>query len=408
MRCAPCHGETLQGASAGPLAGAAFAAAWTPGGLVGDRANSQLTVEDLDFIIRTTMPKGAPGRLTAKETAPAPPPLRVMGDASAVPKSGGPSQAELTAAETDTRDWLYHTHDYSGARYVALDQINERTAGQLRAVCAFQVGTDSSFQTGPIVYRGTMYITTVRDATNCRPKWPYTWVPRGHEVWLNNRGVAMQDGYVVALSAATGALIWAVKAADASQGETFTMAPLLFEHLVLIGPAGSENGISGWVGAFRLRDGSLVWKFQTVPGATQDGSESWRNPKEIKLGGGSVWTPFSLDPEKGQLFVAVTNPAPDLAASLRPGKSAVSLEGKRPGDFSGDHRWKGRHLASREPRRPRSGLFHAHHYYQKCKRGGISGGRSDMPRRAGRSRMERAGAESRDEHALCECGGLVQ
>lgn len=370
-RCAACHGETLRGGSAGPLAGPA--AAWTGDDLVGDWADSQFTVDDLDFIIRTTMPKGAAGKMgaeeytavltyilqqngydagstplhvgsprmkqarlrfgTAKELAAVPPPLRVAGDEGAVPKGGGPTQEELSRAADSTRDWLYHTHDYSGARYVALDQINERNAALLRAVCVFQVGDEGNFQTGPIVYQGTMYITTTRgtlalDATNCRPKWQYTWAPRNHEVWRNNRGVAIKDGYLVrgtsdgyllALNATSGALIWAVKAADAKQGETFTMAPLLFEDLVLIGPAGSENGISGWVGAFRLRDGSPVWKFQTVPGATRAGSESWGNPKGIKLGGGSVWTPFTLDAEKEELFVAVTNPAPDLPANLRPG-----------------------------------------------------------------------------------------
>jgi alcohol dehydrogenase (cytochrome c) len=262
-----------------------------------------------------------------------PPPLRVTGELSAVPKGGGPSQEELTAAEISTRDWLYHTHDYSGARYVALDQINEKNASHLQAVCAFQVGGDSNFQSGPIVYHGTMYITTPRDtvaldATNCRPKWRHRWAPREHEVLLNNRGAAIKDGYLVrgtsdgylvALNAASGALVWATKAADARQGETFMMAPLLFEDLVLIGPAGSENGISGWVGAFHLRDGSPVWKFQTVPGATPQGSESWGNPKGIKLGGGAIWTPFSLDPSAGELFVAVTNPVPDLPANLRPG-----------------------------------------------------------------------------------------
>lgn len=384
-RCAACHGETLQGGSAGPLAGPAFAAAWTLGGFVGGWADSQLTVDDLDFIIRTTMPKGAAGKMgaeeytavlayllhqngyaagsrplragsprmkqarlrfgIAKELAAAPPPLRVAGDAAAVPKGGGPAQEELNRAADSTRDWLYHTHDYSGARYAALDQIDARNAGQLRPVCVFQVGDEGNFQTGPIVYQGTMYITTTLgtvalDATTCRPKWRHTWLPRDNEVWRNNRGVAIKDGYLVrgtsdgylvALNAGTGALVWAVKAADAKQGETFTMAPLVFEDLVLIGPAGSENAISGWVGAFRLRDGSPVWKFQTVPGATLAGSESWRNPKGIKLGGGAVWTPFTLDVEKGELFVAVTNPAPDLPANLRPGdnrytNSAVVLE----------------------------------------------------------------------------------
>ncbi len=320
-KCAACHGESLQGGSAPALAGADFAAAWSADDASADWADAQRTVDDLDFIIRTTMPKTGAGKLKpeeytailayvlqqngyaagptplrtgsplmkkarlrfsgAKDQVSARPPLRIAGDAAAVPIGGGPTQTELDQAAESTRNWPYHTHDYSGSRYAALDEINATTASQLRPVCVFQVGDDSDFQSGPIVYQGTMYITTTRstialDATNCRPKWRYTWNPRTHEVWRNNRGVAIKDGYVVrgtsdgyllALNGATGALIWAVQAADARQGETFTMAPLIFEDLVLIGPAGSENAISGWVGAFRLRDGSLVWKFR-------DGSRS--------------------------------------------------------------------------------------------------------------------------------------
>ena len=282
--------------------GLAFAARWTSGW-----GDSKLTVDDLDFIIRTTMPKGSPGKMAAEEytavltyilqqngyeggpstplvagsarmkqtrlrfgigtESATAPPLRVPGDPAAVPKGGGPTQEELNLAANSTRNWLYHTHDYSGTRYAALDQINEQNAGQLRPVCVFQVGDEGNFQTGPIVYQGTMYITTNRstvalNATDCRPKWRYTWAARAADVWPNNRGVAIKDGYLVrgtldgyllALNADTGKLVWAVKAADAEQGETFTMAPLLFEDLVLIGPAGSENGISGWVGAFGCR-----------------------------------------------------------------------------------------------------------------------------------------------------------
>ena len=382
MRCAACHGDHLQGGAAGALAGPAFARAWSNAGNWG---NSKLTVDDLDFIIRTTMPKDAPGKLSAedytevlafilqqngyetgpkplhagstlmkktrlrfgttKEAALAPPPLRIEGNPAAVPKGGGPTQAELNNAADSTRNWLYQTHDYSGSRYVALDQINDTNAGQLRAVCAFQTGGEGDFQTNPIVYQGTMYITTLEetialDTTNCRPKWKYTWTPRARVVWPQNRGVAIKDGYLVrgtsvgyllALNAANGELIWAVKAAEAAKGQTFTMAPLIYQNLIVIGPAGSENGISGWVAAYRLRDGSLVWKFDTVPGATRQGSKSWGNPKGIKLGGGSVWTPFTLDPKTGTLFVAVTNPAPDYAANLRPGanlytNSVVALD----------------------------------------------------------------------------------
>ena len=62
------------------------------------------------------------------------------------------------------------------------------------------------------------------------------------------------DGYLLALNAETGTQLWARQVAKPAEGETFTMAPMLFEDLVLIGPAGSENNVQGWVGAFRLAD----------------------------------------------------------------------------------------------------------------------------------------------------------
>ena len=117
------------------------------------------------------------------------------------------------------------------------------------------------------------------------------------------------------------------------------MAPLIFEDLVLIGPAGSENNIQGWVGAFRLTDGSPVWRFNTVPKPGEPGYETWQNPKGIPMGGGAVWTSFSLDPETGDLYVAVTNPSPDLPVHLRQGdnlytNSIVALD-----VHTGERRW---------------------------------------------------------------------
>lgn len=82
------------------------------------------------------------------------------------------------------------------------------------------------------------------------------------------------DGYLVALNAETGEVVWPRRVADSSQGETFTMQPLIYDDLIVIGTAGSENAVSGWVGAFKLTDGSPVWKFKTVPGADTPRGES--------------------------------------------------------------------------------------------------------------------------------------
>ncbi len=391
--CANCHAADLSGGgTAPPLTGPDFVKNRRIPDLIGDWGGSVLTANDLLFIIRTTMPAGAVGSLADDEYVAvlayilernghpagsttllagsprlkevkvkdaalqgevAPPPVFIEGDAGPVSPDAGPSQTELNDAANATRDWLYHTHDYSGSRFVELDQINTESAAGLQVACAFQLGEIANFQSGPIVYDGTMLVTTARttvaiDAANCRPKWRYRWEPRDREVWLNNRGVAIKDGrvirgtsdgYLLTLHAETGKLVWARRVANPALGETFTMPPLIYEDLIVIGPAGSENGISGWVGAFRLSDGSPVWRFKTVPGADEPGSENWGHAEGLKVGGGGVWTAMSFDPEDGELYVAVTNPAPDLPAHLRPGanlytNSIIALDIR-----SGEMRW---------------------------------------------------------------------
>ncbi len=93
------------------------------------------------------------------------------------------------------------------------------------------------------------------------------------------------------------------------------------------------------MGAFRLHNGEEVWRFNTVPGAQDDEGDTWPNPEGIPLGGGAVWTPFTLDLDREELYVAVTNPAPDLPAHLRPGpnlytNSLIALDVR-----SGKLRW---------------------------------------------------------------------
>jgi alcohol dehydrogenase (cytochrome c) len=379
--CARCHGAALSDGSAPPLTGPTFRRTWS-------RPN--VNVADLLHVMETTMPPRRVGQLSQEENvsilayimsenglrAGSLPldadPARLAaisllseedalaGAAEAFipgersrPVGTGPSASDLLGAADQEANWPYHTRDYSGTRYSPLDQVNTENVGELAPACLYQLGEPQNFQTGPVVFDGVMYVTGVRttaaiEADSCRQIWRHVWEPRDREVWLNNRGVAIQDGYVVratsdgylvALDAADGALLWARQAADPWRGETFTMAPLLYDGMILIGPAGSENAISGWVGAFRLADGEEIWRFQTVPGATREGGPSWENPMGIPIGGGATWTPFSLDPDRNELYVAVTNPAPDLPVELRPGpnlytNSIVALD-----VHTGELRW---------------------------------------------------------------------
>lgn len=362
--CAECHGQKLEGSSSTPLAGPSFMGKW------GDANHS---IDDLYFVIRTQMPYGAGGTLTdqqyldvvafilqkngyragAKALAPNSPAIknligsspakaasetaRKSGDvkgAAARVAGGKPTQKELNAAHATTTDWLMSNHDYGGQRFVDLKQINRQNVGSLRPVARYDIGDGNPFHSNPVVSGGLMYITVkdstlALDATTLALKWKYDRKPKGKEGWPMNRGVAIKDGmvirgthdgYLVALDAANGNLIWERALVDMTKNEGgFTMAPVIWEDLIIIGPAGSELGVKGWVGAFKLSSGEPVWKFNTVPDHGEPGSETWGKADARLLGGGAVWAPLSLDAEAGVVYVPVANPAPDFYGEARPG-----------------------------------------------------------------------------------------
>ncbi|MCH7816677.1 MAG: c-type cytochrome, partial [Proteobacteria bacterium] len=290
QQCALCHGATLEGAGAPTLQGATFRKTW---------ARMGATVAELFDRIETTMPPRQMGILDEAQN------LDVLAfilgsnnvlvgieelkndydylstipiargdeelDTAATfieglygikPTGTGPSFEELMAAADNASDWLYHNQNYQGTRYSALDEINTANVAELQQVCAYQLNSNATMQTGPIVYQGVMYVTNVThtaaiNAATCERIWSHDWQPKDRMVWPNNRGVAISDGYVVrgtadgylfALDSANGNLLWARQVADPWLGETFTMPPMIFEDMVLIGPAGSENAISGWIG----------------------------------------------------------------------------------------------------------------------------------------------------------------
>jgi alcohol dehydrogenase (cytochrome c) len=261
------------------------------------------------------------------------------------PRSLGPTQAELNAAGSNSRDWLLPDHDYAGQRFVDVGLINRQNVASLRPICIHQTAHVGSFQSHPIVYDGVLYLTagpsTVAiDAATCELRWRHD--AKSAATGGTNRGVALKDGTLVrgapdgrliALEAATGRVLWEVKAGDPDRGESFPMPPVLFEDLVIVGPAGAERGIRGWVGAFRLADGAPVWKFYTIPRPGEPGAETWSDPASSLVGGGATWTPFTLDPARGVVHAAISNPAPDFFGEGRLGSnlytnSVVALDAR--------------------------------------------------------------------------------
>ncbi|GEM_PF-92716 len=267
--------------------------------------------------------------------------------APAAPKITGPSQAELSEAAASTENWVYASHDYAGSRFVDLKQITAANAKDLRPVCLYRSEQPASVQTSPLVYGGVMYLTFGRatvalDAKTCRERWTNIWQPKGQEISPANRGAAIKDGrlvrgtadgYLLALDMADGSLLWSQSIANAAGGQYLSMPPLIYENLIIVGPSGADFGAKNWIGAFKLDSGEPVWRFNLIPEPGEPGAETWENQEALKHGGGSLWTPVSLDAKAGIVYLPVGNPAPDFYGEIRPGvnlytDSIVALDAK--------------------------------------------------------------------------------
>jgi alcohol dehydrogenase (cytochrome c) len=367
-QCAACHtveagkngfGPSLAaviGRKSGGLAGFSYSPAMAQAGLIWDDKNlDEFLAASTQKVPGTSMSVSLPnatdranviayletlGRASA--AAPSAPAARA---APGVPSAQGPTQPELLAAAQDTRDWLHAGKDYAGQRFVNLRQITPSNARQLRPVCIYRSNTAAPTQTNLLVYKGVMYLTIDKaivaiDAKTCRERWAYNWEQKDAVLSPTNRGVALKDGrvvrgtadgYLIAVDMAKGTLLWSQKIADAKNSQYLSMPPLIYEDLVIYGPAGADWGAKNWIGAFKLATGEQVWRFNLIPDAGEAGAETWTNQASREHGGASLWTPLSLDVKTGVLYVPVGNPAPDFYPDVRPGtnlytNSAVALD----------------------------------------------------------------------------------
>ncbi len=248
-------------------------------------------------------------------------------------RAAGPSQDELDRAAAATDSWPMANKSYDGQRYVALDQINAKNAAGLKEVCSFDSGIGGLAQSSPVLYDHRLYMsigpTTIAiDATRCTEIWRYEWQPKGKVLSASNRGVAIKDGrlirgtpdgYLIALDMADGKPVWQQQITSAEESHYLSMPPTIVGDTIIYGTAGADWGGRGWIGAFALADGKELWRFNALPAPGDPGAETWNTPEALAHGGGSFWTPVSVDRAKGLVFVPVGNPAPDFFGEARKG-----------------------------------------------------------------------------------------
>jgi len=233
-------------------------------------------------------------------------------------------------------NWLSYNGDYSGRRYSLLSQINLQNVEQLRAEWVFHSRSSDRLEVTPVVVNGTMFVTSANDvfaldAQTGRTVWHYTrpisegliddasrHLSRGVAVWHDRVYRETDNAHLLCLDARSGNLIWDISYADWNSNYGATSAPLVVDDKIIVGTSGGDDGVRGFVAAYDAASGKLAWRFWTIPGQGEFGSDSW--PGDLYLhGGGTTWMPGTYDPELKTLFWTTSNPAPDFEGSVRPG-----------------------------------------------------------------------------------------
>ena len=258
---------------------------------------------------------------------------------------------DLTSGLKDPSRWLTYSGDYNGQRHSPLTQITPDNVDRLAAQWTFQTGTLGSFQTTPIVIDGVLYATGFNnnawalDARSGRPIWRYrrelpddlrlccSAVNRGFAVLGDRLFMATLDAHLIALDMKTGGVLWDTELADFKVGYSATVAPLVVKDKVIVGIAGAEFGIRGFIDAYDAQSGKRAWRFFTVASPDDPiGGRTWPpNSDAYQRGGGSIWVTGTYDPQQNLVFFGTGNPGPDYYSNAREGDnlytaSLVALE----------------------------------------------------------------------------------
>lgn len=243
-------------------------------------------------------------------------------------------------------NWLTYNGSYKSQHYSTLAQIGPTNVKDLSLAWVHQTRSLEKFETTPIVYGGVMYITeppnnvAALDVRTGRPFWTYehklpeTTFPCCGKV---HRGLAMQEGVLyltthdsklIALNASNGKKLWETVVADYRDGYSITVAPLIVGDKVILGPAGGELGVRGFLAAYNTKTGKEEWRFNIIPGPGEPGNETWgkdaKGNESWKHGGGAIWVTGSYDPDLKLTYWGTGNPGPDWNPSARPGDNLYS------------------------------------------------------------------------------------
>ena len=252
-------------------------------------------------------------------------------------QSAWPTADSYVSADTDAANWILPARSYTGNRYLAHADITTANVSTLKKAWATNIDARGPLETSPIAWNGTVYVTSSHndvyalDAKTGAIKWHYAYKP--HVIAFSaNRGVAIGngkvyegtlDGHLIALDATTGRVAWNVVAAHDTTNTFYTMQPVPYKNMLLLGASNGDWGGIGYLSAFDAATGKRLWDWKTIPGPGEAGHNTWSGDS-WKRGGAAIWSGIAIDTTSSTLYADAGNPQPDFLGTIRKGANLYS------------------------------------------------------------------------------------
>lgn len=267
----------------------------------------------------------------------------------------------LHAASGADGTWTTPGGTVEGTRFSTLSQITNDNVGTLQEEFNFSTGVNGYMEGQPLVVNNTMFLVSsfpnklfALDLTHPgQTRWTFSPRVSGFATGqaccgIVNRGAsyssstanssnenlviyATLDDQVIAVNAATGAQAWRTSMGSPRTGQTMTGAAFVVNQngkdIVIVGNAGAEVGVRGWVAALDAGNGAKLWQYYNTGSDTDVGIDStfapfyskdqgtnlgvstW--PGSLYLHGGSaVWGWLTYDSVHNLIFYGTAQPAP--------------------------------------------------------------------------------------------------
>jgi polyvinyl alcohol dehydrogenase (cytochrome) len=218
-------------------------------------------------------------------------------------------------------DWPSYGHDLSNTRTQNLeDKINASNAGSLAAdwtVDLQAIGGTGAIQSTPIVANGCMFVATTTgylvalNADSGEVVWSHQYTAEGSfgGMWSPSvvngvlYAIVSNDAAtnVVAVEATTGNPIWSSAPVATDPGSFSNAGAVVFDNLIFVGLSGAEGGHSrsgGWA-MLDARNGDVLLREFTVPDSDY----------AIGYSGGSMWGTAAVDTQAAYLYEGTGQPS---------------------------------------------------------------------------------------------------